>query len=76
MGGTKNINETLSEPQRQLLKALAGRQEACSSKELADASGVDAKQVSPQLTALKKMGLIASPVRCRYAITPEGKKAI
>lgn len=66
----------LTEQQRRLLAALANQQEACGSKELAAASGLDTKQVSAQLTALKKIGLITSPARCRYEITPEGKKAI
>ena len=76
MGCGKCTAENLTEPQRRLLEALAGRQEACGSKELAAASGLDAKEVSSQLTDLKKKGLIASPARCRYKITPEGKKAI
>lgn len=76
MGCKKCETESLTEPQRRLLKALEQQREACGSKDLAAASGLEAKEVSSQLTALKKKGLIASPARCRYAITPEGKKAI
>lgn len=76
MGCKKCTTDTLTEAQRRLLKALAEQQEACGSKDLAAASGLAAKEVSSQLAVLKKKGLIASPVRCRYAITGEGKKII
>lgn len=76
MGCRKCGTDTLTEPQRQLLGALAGQREACGSKELAAVSGLEAKQISSQLAALKKKGFIASPARCKYEITTEGKKAI
>jgi len=76
MGCRKCGTDTLTEPQRQLLKALADHREACGSKELAAVSGLEAKQINSQLSALKKKGLIASPARCKYEITQEGKKAI
>ncbi|MGI6656803.1 MAG: transcriptional repressor [Desulfobulbus sp.] len=67
---------TLSEKQRQVLDALSRSPTACGSKELAAATGLETKQVSCQVTALKKKGLIHSPVRCRYALTDEGKKQL
>lgn len=76
MGCKKCAPDTLTEPQSRLLKVLARQPEACGSKDLAAASGLEAKQVTAQLAALKKKGLIASPARCKYAITAEGKKTI
>lgn len=67
---------TLSETQRQVLEALANTSEACGSKELAAATGLESKQVSCQLTALKNKGLVDSPIRCKYAITEQGKSIL
>ena len=64
---------TLSDTQRQVLAALAQSPEACGSKELAAATGLEAKQISCQLTALKNKGYISSPARCKYEITAQGK---
>lgn len=64
---------TLSEAQRHVLEALAKSSEPCGSKELAAATGLEAKQISCQITALKNKGLVASPVRCKYEITDQGR---
>jgi predicted transcriptional regulator len=37
---------------------------------------LDPKQISCQLTALKKKGFVTSPVRCKYEITKNGKLAL
>ena len=66
----------LSDSQQAILKAMSGMDSAYDSKELATVTGLEAKQVSSQLTALKKKGLIESPVRCKYSITAEGKNAL
>ncbi len=66
----------LNDNQRQVLNALAKSNEACGSKDIAAATSLEAKQVSCQIASLKKKGYVASPVRCKYEITPEGKKAI
>jgi Fe2+ or Zn2+ uptake regulation protein/predicted transcriptional regulator len=76
MGCSKCRPESLTDNQRKVLEALAKNSESCGSKELAAVSGLDAKEVSSQLTALKKKGYIDSPARCKYEITREGKKAI
>ncbi|MHB8809195.1 MAG: transcriptional repressor [Desulfobulbaceae bacterium] len=76
MGCTKCKPETLSACERQVLQALARSGDACGNKEIAAAVGLDTKEVGSQLTALKKKGFVDSPVRCKYAITQEGKKAI
>lgn len=66
----------LSDSQRKVLEALAGSLEACGSKELAAATGLEAKQVSCQITALKNKGLVDSPARCKYSITEQGKEML
>lgn len=67
---------SLSDTQRQVLEALAHSKEACGSKELAAATGLESKQVSCQITALKNKGYVSSPARCKYAITEQGKTAL
>lgn len=76
MGCTKCKAEPLSDGQRQVLQALARSSNACGNKEIAATSGLDAKEVGSLMTALKKKGYVDSPVRCKYAITAEGKEAI
>ncbi|MCL1980583.1 MAG: transcriptional repressor [Proteobacteria bacterium] len=66
----------LSDTQRQVLHALANSSESCGSKELAAATGLESKQISCQLTALKNKGYVASPARCKYAITDQGKEVL
>lgn len=48
----------------------------CGSKDIAEATGLDNKVVSSQITALKKKGFVDSPVRCKYGITAEGKASL
>ncbi|MDO5674308.1 MAG: transcriptional repressor [bacterium] len=73
----KNMSTTkLSDSQQAILKAMDGMDGACGSKDLVAATGLEAKQVSCQLTALKKKGLIESPARCKYCITAEGKNVL
>lgn len=66
----------LSDKQREVLAALAESTEPCGSKDIASATTLEAKQISCQITALKKKGFVASPVRCKYEITDEGKEAL
>ena len=70
MGCAKCGAGPLSTKERQVLAAVAGSSSACGNKDIAAACGLDAKEVSNQITALKKKGLVDSPVRCKYAITP------
>ena len=75
--GCKTCGTTaLSDNQRQVLQALAQSAEACGSKELAAATGLEAKQISCQITALKNKGYVNSPARCKYEITEQGKKLL
>lgn len=76
MGCKKCGADDLSEPQRKVLEALARSGEACGGKEIASAAEMESKQVSCQISALKKKGYVASPERCKYAITADGKKAL
>ncbi len=66
----------LSENARKVLEALAKAPGPVGSKEIAEVSGLETKQVSCQLSALKKKGLVASPARCKYEITDAGKSEL
>jgi DNA-binding IclR family transcriptional regulator len=66
----------MSETKQQLLEALAKADKPWGNKDLVEATGLDKKIVSKQIAALKKQGLVDSPVRCRYGITAEGKAAL
>lgn len=74
--GCKTQCGALTDEQRQVLQALADSEDPCGSKELASATGLESKQISCRITALKKKGYVDSPERCKYAITEEGKKAL
>ena len=76
MGCKTCENTSLNDQQRQILEAVAQSPEACGSKEIVAATGLEAKQVSSQITALKTQGYVVSPVRCKYAITDQGKKML
>ncbi len=73
-GGCKK--ESLSDEQKQVLEAMAKCDGPCGSKDIAAATGLEAKAVSCRITALKKKGYVDSPARCKYGITSEGKNAI
>jgi predicted transcriptional regulator len=61
---------------KQVLEALAKCAGPCGSKDIAEATGLDKKVISNQIAALKKQGLVDSPVRCKYGITAEGKASL
>ncbi len=66
----------LTDEQKQVLEAMNTCDGPCASKDIAAATGLETKQVSCRITALKKKGLVDSPVRCKYEITDEGKSAL
>ena len=66
----------LTDEQKQVLQAMANCVGACAAKDIAAATGLDAKVVSSRVTDLKKKGYVDSPERCRYGITEEGRAAI
>lgn len=76
MGRESSTAATINDQQRQVLEALANSTAPSGSKELAAATGLEAKQVSCQLTALKKKGLVDSPARCKYGITDQGRSQL
>lgn len=66
----------LTTEQKQILKALADADKPCGNKDLTEATGLDKKVISNKISAMKKAGLVDSPVRCKYGVTAAGKKAI
>jgi predicted transcriptional regulator len=61
---------------KKVLEALAKCGGPCGSKDIVAATGLDKKVISDQIAALKKQGLVDSPVRCKYGITAEGKASL
>ncbi len=61
---------------QKVLEALVNCEGPCGSKDIAEATGLDKKVVSSQITALKKQGFVDSPVRCKYGITKEGRASL
>lgn len=66
----------LTSEQKQILEALAKADKPYGNKDLVEATGLDKKVISNKVAAMKKTGLVDSPVRCKYGVTEEGKKAI
>ena len=69
-------NKQLTDGQKKILQALCVCAGPCTSKDMATATGLDAKIVSAGITDLKKQGYIDSPVRCKCGITAAGLAAI
>jgi len=74
--GSKCASEKTTAESNQVLAALAKCEGPCASKDIAEATGLDKKVVSSRIIALKKKGLVDSPVRCKYGITAEGKSSL
>ncbi|MCI5222178.1 MAG: Fur family transcriptional regulator [Candidatus Electrothrix sp. AR4] len=68
--------DELSVRQREVLEVLAKCNNVCANKDIAAVTSLEPKQISCQLTALKKKGFIISPIRCKYEITDAGKDAL
>lgn len=66
----------LTGEQKQILEAMAESAEPCGSKDIAAATGLESKAISCRITAMKKKGLVDSPVRCKYVITDDGRSAL
>jgi Fe2+ or Zn2+ uptake regulation protein len=66
----------LPDEQKKILQALVDCKGPCAAKEIASATGLDAKIVSCKITDLKKKGYVDSPVRCKYGVTAEGLAAM
>ena len=63
----------LSDEQKKVLQAMADCDGPCAAKDIAAATGLDAKMISSWITDFKKKGYVDSPVRCKYGITAEGR---
>ncbi len=74
--GSKCNSDKINVESNQVLQALAKCDAPCASKDIAEATGLDKKVVSSRITALKKKGLVDSPVRCKYGITAAGKSSL
>jgi len=66
----------LSSEQKQILQALADADKPFGNKDIVEATGLDKKMVSTKVSAMKKAGLVDSPVRCKYGVTEDGRKAL
>lgn len=66
----------MSEEQKKILIVMAGMASPCGSKDIANATGIESKEVTNAIKTLKAKGYIGSPGRCKYEITTEGKSAI
>ncbi len=71
-----NKATTFTKDQTSILKAFQGAETPMGAKEIALQTNIDQKIVSAQIKELKAMGLVDSPVRCKYAITPQGKNEL
>lgn len=69
-------SNALTEEQKKVLEALKSSDKPCGAKDIAEATGLEKKVVSAKITALKKQGLVDSPVRCKYGITGDGVNAL
>jgi predicted transcriptional regulator len=66
----------VSEVDKKVMSALAQSGEPLANKQIAGASGLDSKDISASIKTLKKEGLVESPARCKYALTPDGAAAL
>jgi len=76
MSGSDNATYELTGEQKKILQALAAAEDPCGAKDIASATGLEAKIISSRITAMKKKGLVESPVRCKYSVTEQGRAAI
>ncbi len=75
-GGPNMTEKELDGTQKNVLKALAQLDKPAGNKEIAQTAGLDSKEVTKAIKVLKTKGLVNSPVRCKYAVTPAGKSEI
>jgi predicted transcriptional regulator len=66
----------VSDIQKKVMSALAGGDAPMANKQIANASGLESKDVSAAIKTLKKDGLVESPARCKYSLTSDGKTAL
>lgn len=66
----------LTQEQKKILQAFKDSDKPAGAKDIAEATGIDKKVVSSNITKLKKGNLLDSPVRCKYGITGDGVNAL
>ena len=76
MSGSDNAMYELTGEQKKILQAMAAAEAPCGAKDIASATGLEAKIISSRITAMQKKGLVESPVRCKYSVTEQGRAAI
>ncbi len=64
---------TIDQDQKQILATMQTLEKPAGNKEIAGIAGLDPKIMSKNMKKLKDLGLINSPIRCKYSITDEGK---
>ena len=67
---------SLDEKSKKVLQALARADAPLANKQIANASGLDGKEVTAAVKALKSAGMVDSPARCKYGLTDQGKSAV
>ncbi len=67
------VADAVTAEQRTILEALSRVGQPCGAKDIAATTGLESKPLAGRLATLKKKGLIDSPVRCKYSITPLGR---
>lgn len=58
--------------EEKVLQTLTGFDKPVGNKELAQATGLDGKEVTKAIKKLKSKGLVDSPVRCKYTAIKKG----
>ncbi|MBU0514361.1 MAG: MarR family winged helix-turn-helix transcriptional regulator [Proteobacteria bacterium] len=66
----------LDAKQKKVLKALGGMSDPATNKQIAGAAGLESQDVTAAIKKLKDAGFVDSPARCKYGLTPSGKKAV
>ncbi|MGD8562759.1 MAG: winged helix-turn-helix domain-containing protein [Desulfarculaceae bacterium] len=66
----------LNSTDKKILKALADSKSPLANKQIAQATGLESKDVSSAMKALKGQGLVDSPARCKYGLTGSGKAVL
>lgn len=69
-------DQVLGAESKQILEALIQIDKPCGNKDLVEVTGIDKKLVTKEVGALKKKGLVDSPVRCKYGITDLGRASL
>lgn len=72
---TAKDKTALGQEERQVLQALAQAGGPQAPKQIAQAADLEGKVVSEVIKGLKSQGLVDSPVRCKYGLTPAGQQA-